>query len=129
MRCPRAAAVVLLISLCVSGCAPVLILGAGAAGAGAIVWHGGWVKQTLDTPHDRVLRPARSALGDLDVVLEDETSEADRGVLDGYDRESRRVMVKTKAAGEKTTEIRIRVGLWGDQARSLRILEQLKKHL
>ena len=38
-------------------------------------------------------------------------------------------MVKTKAAGEKATEIHIRVGLWGDQARSLEILEQLKKHL
>ncbi len=129
MRRSRAAAIVLLISLCVSGCAPVLILGAGAVGAGAVVWQRGWVKQTLDTPHDRVFRAARAALGDLDVVLEDETSAADRGVLDGYDKEGRRVMVKTKAAGEKATEIHIRVGLWGDQARSLEILEQLKKHL
>lgn len=111
------------------GCAPVIIAAAGIAGASAIVWHRGWLEQTLPTPHERVYRAARHALDDLDIVLESETLEADRGVLDGYDAESRRVMVKTLSQGEKSTQVRIRVGLWGDQARSVEILEQLKKHL
>lgn len=118
-----------LVLIGVVGCAPAIIAAAGLAAASAIVWHRGWLKQTLPTPHDRVYRAARSALDDLDIVLESETFEADRGVLDGYDADSHRVMVKTRSEGETSTEIRIRVGLWGDQARSVEILEQLKKHL
>ncbi len=126
-RCVVTVAVVL--AVCAAGCAPALILGAGAAGAGALVWYRGWLEQTVETPHDRVFRAARSALHDLDVVLEDEELEADRGVLDGYGRDSKRVMVKTQTAGDKATKVRIRVGLWGNQQRSLQILEQLNKHL
>jgi hypothetical protein len=113
-----------------AGCGPLLVLGAaGTAGTGAYVWYRGWVQQTIDQPHDRVHRAARSALDDLDIVVEDETSTQDSGVLDGYDAHSKRVMLKTKAVGEQATQVRIRVGLWGNQERSLQILEQLKKHL
>ena len=103
--------------------------GGGGGGGGALLWLGGWLSLPFYTPHDRVFRAARSALHDLDVVLEDEELEADRGVLDGYGRDSKRVMVKTQTAGDKATKVRIRVGLWGNQQRSLQILEQLNKHL
>ena len=63
------------------------------------------------------------------MALEDETPKENSGVLDGYAADGRRVMVKTTAVGEKATRVRVRVGFWGDQEQSLKILEQLKKHL
>jgi len=125
-------AIVLLVAMVFvgAGCAPLIFLGiVGGAGGGAYVWYRGWLEQTIDAPQDRVFRAARSALRDLDVVIEDDTLEADRGVLDGYDNQSQRVMVKTVVAGEKATKVRVRVGFWGDQQRSIQILDQLKKHL
>ena len=130
MRRRCAVLIPLVLAVCAVGCGPVLILGAAsAAGTGAVVWYRGWVEQTIEVPHDRVFRASRSALGNFDIALEDETCEQDRGVLDGYASDGKHVMVKTNAAGEKATRVRIRVGFWGDQGRALRILEQIKKHL
>ncbi len=43
--------------------------------------------------------------------------------------DGRRVVVETKAIGPKETQVKVRVGLGGDQAMSLKILDQMKKHL
>ena len=130
MTRPYPSALVVLLLVPLVGCGPLLVVGAaGTVGSGAYIWYRGWVQQTLDVPHDRAYRAARAALDDVDVALEDETLGKEAGVLDGYARDSKRVMVKTKAIGETATQVRIRVGLWGDQERSLKILDQMKKHL
>lgn len=128
-RRPYALAVLVALPLLATGCAPAFIVGGAAAGGGTMVWYRGWFKQTIDVPQNRVFRAARAALADFKVALEDETPKENSGVLDGYAADGRRVMVKTKAVGEKATRVRVRVGFWGDQELSLKILEQLKKHL
>lgn len=123
---------VLVPALCLlaASCGPLFVLGAvGSVGGGAYVWHQGWVSQTLDAPIDRVFRAAGAALRDADVLLDQETLAPDAAVLDGYDKDSVRVMVKLAPAGDKSTRIRVRIGLMGDQERSIQILDQLKKHL
>jgi len=93
------------------------------------VWYRGSVQQTIGEPRDRVFRAARTALADFRVALEDETPKENSCVLDGYAEDGRRVVVRTKAVGEKAPRVRIRFGFWGDQEQSLKILEQLKRHL
>ena len=127
-RIALTAALALLVAT--AGCGPLLVFTAiSTAGTGAYVWQQGWVQQTLEQPHDRVFKATRSALNDLDVIIESDKLFDDSSVFDGYDKRSNRVMVKTKVTGDKATQVRICVGLWGDQDGSLKILDQIKKHL
>jgi len=86
-------------------------------------------ENTIDQPLERVHRAARSALADFQVALVSETSGPTALTLSGPLRDGRQVLVKLKVVGEKATAVRIHVGFWGDQDLSLKILEQLKKHL
>jgi hypothetical protein len=122
-------AIVLGLPLVVSGCAVVFLVGGAVAGAGAVMWTRGWLQETSLEPVGRVHRAARAALTDFKVTLEDDRVDPTTGFLAGYLPDDRRVEVKTKVVAEKSTRLSIRVGLWGDQDASLRILERIKKHL
>jgi len=113
-----------------AGC-PAALFGAGAAvGAGALVWQSGWLRGNIPEPIERVHRAAKSALGDLKATLEDDSLKAAKsGMVDATMPDGRRVVVETKALGEKETQVRIRVGFWGDHPLSMRLFEQMKKHL
>ncbi len=121
--------VVLGLSLATSGCALVFLVGGAIGGAGAVMWTRGWLEETSLEPLPRVHHAAKAALEDFKVTLEDDRLEPKSGFLAGRLPDDRRVEIKTKIAGEKSTHLSIRVGLWGDQEASLRILERLKKHL
>jgi len=111
------------------GCAAVLVGSGVAVGAAAVGWQRGWLKTTIDQPLERVQRAARSALADFRVALDSEGSGPTALTLSGPLRDGRQVLVRLKVVGEKTTAVGIHIGFWGDQDLSLKILEQLKKHL
>lgn len=113
----------------VTGCG-VVLFGAGAAvGAGALVWHRGWLRGSLPEPIERVQRAAKAALGDLNATVVSEELKGKTGMVDATMPDGRRVVVETRLLGPKDTQVRIRVGIWGDQDASLRLFEQMKKHL
>jgi hypothetical protein len=129
MKRPLTLTVVLGLSLITSGCALVFLVGGAVAGAGAVMWTRGWLQETSLEPLPRVHRAAKAALEDFKVTLEADRLEPASGFLAGYLPDDRRVEIKTRIVAEKSTRLSIRVGLWGDQETSLRILERLKKHL
>ncbi len=121
--------VVLALSLATAGC-PALLFGLGAGvGAGTLVWQSGWLRGNIPEPVERVHRAARAALGDLKATVESDTLKVEAGMVDATMPDGRRAVVETRAVGPKETQVRIRVGFWGDQATSLRLFEQIKKHL
>ena len=121
---------VLLASLLVPlGCTAVLIGSGVAVGAAAVGWQRGWLKTTLDEPIERVQRATRSALADFKVALDTETTGPSARTLSGPMPDGRQVLVKLKVAGQKSTHLAIHVGFWGDQELSVKLLEQIKKHL
>ncbi|HUT36502.1 MAG TPA: DUF3568 family protein [Planctomycetota bacterium] len=112
-----------------TGC-PAVLFGAGAAaGAGALGWQAGWLRGTIGEPIERVHRAAKAALSDFKARQEEESLKPTSGMVDATMPDGRRVVVETKSLGAKETQVRVRVGLWGDQAVSLQIFEQIKKHL
>ncbi|MFP4058581.1 MAG: DUF3568 family protein [Candidatus Brocadiia bacterium] len=117
-------------SLAAAGCAAAVVAGAAAAGAGGYyLWDRTWLAGNIDAPIERVHRAARLALRDFDVVLDEDERRGESSVLAGYLPDGRRVALRARATGSEATEVRIRVGFWGDEALSLKIFEQTKKHL
>jgi len=111
------------------GCVAVAAVTGAVAGAGAIVWHQGWLRTSIGEPIERVHRASKAGLGDLRATVERNELAASAGVVEGTLADGRRVAIRTRLLAEKETAVRIRVGFWGDQSTSLRILMQMKKHL
>ena len=122
-------AAVLVIPLATAGCAAVLVAAGATAGGAALVWHSGWLRGNIGEPVERVHRAARSALADFKTVIDTDELKAPSGRVEGILPDGRRVIVKTKALAEKETQVRVHVGFWGDEVFSVRVFEQVKKHL
>jgi len=129
MRIRPLLAIVLALPLATAGCPAVLVGAGAAAGAGALVWQRGWLRGNIPEPAARVHRAARSALADFKITVESHSLTPKLGTVDATMPDGRRVVVETRPQGAKESQVRIRVGIWGDQEMSLRIYEQIKKHL
>jgi len=126
----RLALGLLCVSLLVaSGCTAVLVGSGVAVGAAAVGWHRGWLRTTIDQPLERVQKATRSALTDFEVALVSESSGPEALTLGGTLSDGRQVLVKLKVLDQKATAVRVHIGFWGDQDLSVKLLEQIKKHL
>lgn len=108
-----------------SGC--VAVVAAGAAGAG-VAWVRGALETNLDGDVEHVFHAAQKAVADLQITKVSESSSAVDARLIARTALDKRVEIKIEKSGS-VTKVSIRVGLIGDEALSLSILDHIKKHL
>lgn len=115
-----------LASAALSGCAAVVA--AGAAGAG-VAWVRGALETTLDANLDRVYRATQEAVRELEFApVSERKSGVDASVL-ARTALDKRIEVVLKRVGDKTTHVSIRVGVFGDEALSMAVLDRIKAGL
>lgn len=120
---------IVLAGLLASGCM-LLAIGAGAAaGAGTVAYLQGELKANQDAPLAGVLKAAEAALKDMQFTVTERTEGPARGKLLARGEGDKRVEIALVALTPKATEIRIRVGVFGDEALSRKILEKILKRL
>lgn len=119
-------AVLGLIGVSQSGC----LLVAAAAGTGATVAYvKGDVESTLDSTPDKVTEASKSALEEMELrVIASSSSKVDGDVVARTAGDAK-VHIVVKSQGEKTSHISIRVGVFGDQSMSNRILMKINEKL
>lgn len=122
-------ALLLMTSLLLSGCAVLLVGGAAAAGAGTVAYVRGELRATVDGTYDRVWSAAERALQDLDMAITAREKDGLTGQLTARASGDRKVTVRLRKVTGTATEVRIRVGTWGDEALSRQILEQIERRL
>ena len=111
-----------------SGCAPMLVGAGAAAGAGAVAYIEGELKATEAVTLDRAWNATQAAAQDLGLVTETRQKDAVSARLEARGPEDRKVTINLTSAAPEVTEIGIRVGTFGDEAFSQRILEQIRSH-
>jgi hypothetical protein len=118
-----------LISICLlaSGCIA-FVAGGAAVGAG-IVWYKGKLHDTVSAPLPRVHEAVRAGLGDLGIKPKEDKGDALTAELKAKLGDDREVWIDLKAETPTITKISIRVGLFGDEDFSRRILSAARKHL
>jgi hypothetical protein len=112
-----------------NGCALLVVGGAAAAGAGAVYYIDGELKDTESASLDAVHAATLAGLRDMQyAVVSDAKDINDAKVLarTATDTKVQILLAKQSAA---VTEIRIRVGTFGDEQLSRQILEKIKTHL
>ena len=111
-------------SLLLTGCAALLV--GAAAGAGGVAYVQGELKVTESVSLVVAQRAAEKALTDLKLGIQKRQADGLSGVLEARTSGDQKVTVKTKRIADKSTEIGIRVGVLGDEAKSRQILNRIQ---
>ena len=116
-------ALLLSISLAaLSGCIAV----AAGAGASAVAYVRGELDTNLSFDYNKVVDSSRSAIKDLEFAKVSENKDALKAVLVARTAHDKKVEITITNSGKKLTNIKIRVGLFGDEALSMSILDRIK---
>lgn len=115
-----------LLSTALTGC---LIAAAGAAGAGTYAYVTGKLTATLDAPLQRAHSAGVKAVESLKFAGTSQQVDAFNGVVTALAADGSEVKIDLKRLTDKSTEVQIRVGTFGDKSRSVAIYEEIKMHL
>ena len=107
------------------GCPAVLV--GGAAGGGAVAYVRGELKTTEEVSLNRAWRASKMAMSDLEFTITSKEKDAFDGRIQASGASGKAIDVALKKISPTRTEIRIRVGLFGDESLSRQILEGIKK--
>lgn len=112
----------------VGGCVAVAV--GAAAGVGTYVYVSGRLETLLEAPIDRVWLATRGAIADdLGLRVEKAEQDAMKGELRAKQADGTTVRVNLERKGDNLTEVRIRVGTFGNEAQSRMILDRIEKRL
>ncbi|MFQ6672934.1 MAG: DUF3568 domain-containing protein [Candidatus Tectimicrobiota bacterium] len=126
----RRLVVILLIGLVSAGCGGVALLATGAGvGVGTYAWIQGELKRSYPATYDTVWNAARDALQSLEMPVLSEQRDALKGTIMAKRADGNDVRVNVKYLTDRTTEVAVRVGLFGDRAASTMIHESIQTRL
>lgn len=112
-----------------NGCILFVAGGAAAAGAGTVAYVNGELKDTeactLDHAHDAAL----AGMNDMKYVLVNTANDAGQVKLTIRTATDQKIEITLVKQSANATEIRIRVGTFGDEQMSRELLEKIKAHL
>lgn len=112
-----------------NGCALLVVGGAAAAGAGAVYYVSGELKDTESASLDAVNRATLAALGDLKYAVVSDAKDSLNAKIIARTATDTKIEIQLAKQAPAITEIRIRVGVFGDEQMSRQILEKIKARL
>ncbi|MFH1124226.1 MAG: DUF3568 family protein [Pseudomonadota bacterium] len=118
--------VLLLCLLMNTGCAPAIIAGGAAVGVGSTAFVYGQTKSEEKVSFDVAWNATRKAVEELGYTTTSKENGEFWGELIARDLKGKKLTVKLRSPDETRTEIKIRVGLFGDEQSSRRILDEIR---
>lgn len=116
----------LLVNLC--GC--VALLAGAAGGAGTAVWLSGKLTQEVNSPFERTVEAAKSALSSLKLEVTKETKEQNVAQIMSKYVDGKTVWIDIHRITDSSSRIEVRVGAVGsDKAAADRILRRITRYL
>ena len=109
-----------------SGCVAVVAAG---AGAGAVAYVRGELQGTVGGSLEAAERATNMALAQLQLVKINEKRDAFVSIVTARTADDKKVEIKLTKLANDTTKAQIRVGVFGDEAKSLAILDKIKSNL
>jgi len=110
-----------------NGCpAPFFLMG-GAAGAGTVAYVGGELKTVEEVSLNRAWDATQKAMNNLEFTTTSKEKDAFDGQLIAKGATNKTIKIKLNKQSDTLTEIKIRVGTFGDESLSLQMLESIKK--
>ncbi|UJS18034.1 MAG: DUF3568 domain-containing protein [Candidatus Jettenia sp.] len=108
------------------GCAA---LRGGGAAAGTVAYVMGELKSMEEASLERTWEAAQKTMEDLEFIVTSKQKDVLTARLIARGANDKKIVIQLKKVSEDLTEVRIRVGTFGDESLSRQILERLKKNL
>ena len=124
----RLLSTILLIGMALSsqGC---MIAAVGLGAAGTIAYVRGDLQAEEYESIDVVYEATLKALEDLELYVASKSKDALVAEITTYDAQDKKIRIKLKASTEATTQLSIRVGVFGSETKSRRIYEKIRDRL
>ncbi|MEX2218954.1 MAG: DUF3568 family protein [Phycisphaerales bacterium] len=107
-----------------------LALAAGAAaGVGTYAYVKGEASNTFEASLDRTHAAAVRAMEDLGFPLESDSRDALEARVAARQADNTRVTINLQSLGENLTEVKVRVGTFGDESESRLIMDKIRENL
>ena len=106
-----------------SGC---IVVAAGAAGSSTVAYIRGELHSTLSQTFENTEPATNQALNQLQLVKINEKKDAFIAIFTARTADDKKVEIKLTKLSKDTTKVQIRVGFFGDEAKSLAILDKIK---
>ncbi len=124
------AIILLALAILISGCAEAVLVGIGAAGgAGAALWYRGKMEENLDAAFSKVHTATIAALKDLELPINKDQKKGLKARIESQFPEGKHVWISVRAVTESSSKVTVRVGAFGDKARSQKIFEAIHQNL
>lgn len=120
------AVLVLPVLLLFSGCVAVV---AGAAGAGTVGYLAGELRSPLEAPVDRAWQAVEATINERGYMVTKQSKDARTGILESRTADDQKVTIRVTEVTEDTSEVRIRVGTFGDEKLSLDLIRRIEDRL
>ncbi len=108
---------------------PGCVVAAAGAGAGGAAYALGKLVVLVDSPVKEAAAAAEGALKDLDIAVTESRATALDAEIRGKTAQNDSVAVYVERKTEKSSEITIRIGVFGDEAKSRAIMDKIKSRL
>lgn len=120
----------LFLCLCIAGCAPMIFLGGAAAGISGYKYYKEVLTVVYEAPFDNTWDASIKALEDMGFTIENQTKELGSGKISTKeDEKNKKVNLTLQYKSPQETEVKIRVGLLGDETASNVIKDRIASSL
>ena len=113
--------------LTTSGCFALLI--GAAAGAGGVAYVKGGLEQNFDKTVDQLHRASVAGLRDIKCVVRNDEIRKHLAKIEFEFDDGQKGSVNIKALTERSAQLKIRIGVLGDETKSHIVLNAILKHL
>jgi len=113
----------------VAGTTGCLAVAAGAGAGAAVAYVRGELKGTVPAGLDATARATNNAIQALQFAKVSEAKDALSAVFIARTATDKKIEIRLENAGRDVTTVKIRVGLVGDEALSIMILDKIKSHI
>ena len=121
--------VLMVLIVSIAGIAGGCVVAAAGLGAGTVAYVRGDLETIEPRTLDEVYTATEKAVSELGLNISQKSKDAMSAVFVGRDAEDKKIRIKLTATQEDMTELSIRIGMFGDETKSRRIYEQIKKRL
>jgi len=111
-----------------SGCTALWVAGGAAAGAGTVAYAMGELKSTEEIGLVPAWEATQQAIKDLEFATTSKEKDAVEAKLIARGTADKKIKIRLIKQSDAVTQIRIRVGTFGDETLSRQILEKIKSH-
>jgi hypothetical protein len=112
-----------------NGCFLFVVGAAAGAGAAGYAWVNGEVKTTEAASMNQAWDASLAAMKDLEFTVTDKSKDALSGYVTAQTADNKAIKINLKYISNTSTEVRIRVGTFGDENLSRTILNKIRNHL